>query len=152
MPRNAVGHRPVDRSHRSYDPEAEGRGVTLDDFVAYMPAHTYIFATEPHTRLRYLAHDDTAQAKLDKLDAVLAQTSTLSRTRHSPCPTSVLARSWFAISPVVTRALAQIATLPASPVQRREEIRCQVALANALMHTKGYAAPETRAALDQLRA
>jgi predicted ATPase/class 3 adenylate cyclase len=56
-------------------------------------------ASEPHTRLRYfcspqhtdsafypiisqmkraagLAHDDTAQAKLDKLDAVLAQTST----------------------------------------------------------------------------
>ena len=56
-------------------------------------------ATEPHTRLRYfcspqhtdsafypiigqmeraagLAHDDTPQAKLDKLDAVLAQTST----------------------------------------------------------------------------
>ena len=52
----------------------------------------------------------------------------------------------------LTRALAQIATLPASPVQRREEIRCQVALANALMHTKGYAAPETRAALDQARA
>jgi len=52
----------------------------------------------------------------------------------------------------LTRALAQIATLPASPVRRREEIRCQVALANALMHTKGYAAPETRAALDQARA
>ena len=56
-------------------------------------------ATEPHTRLRYfcspqhtdsalypiisqmeraagLAHDDTAQAKLDKLDALFAQTST----------------------------------------------------------------------------
>ena len=56
-------------------------------------------ATEPHTRLRYFcspqhtdsalypiisqmeraagfAHDDTPQAKLDKLDAVLAQTST----------------------------------------------------------------------------
>ena len=56
-------------------------------------------ATEPHTRLRYfcspqhtdsalypiigqmeraagLAHDDTAQVKLDKLDALLAQTST----------------------------------------------------------------------------
>ena len=56
-------------------------------------------ATEPHTRLRYFcspqhtdsalypiisqmeraagfAHDDTAQAKLDKLDAVLAQSST----------------------------------------------------------------------------
>ena len=24
-------------------PEPEGRGVTLDDFVAYMPIHSYIF-------------------------------------------------------------------------------------------------------------
>ena len=63
-------------------------------------------AAEPHTRLRYfcspqhtdsafypiigqmeraagLAHDDTPQAKLDKLDALLAQTSTSTRTRHS---------------------------------------------------------------------
>ena len=62
-------------------------------------------ASEPHTRLRYFCspqhtdsalypvigqmeraagfvHDDTPQAKLDKLDAVLAQTSTSSRTRH----------------------------------------------------------------------
>ena len=63
-------------------------------------------ATEPHTRLRYFcspqhtdsafypiisqmeraagfAHDDTAQAKLDKLDAVLAQSLTSARTRRS---------------------------------------------------------------------
>ena len=25
------------------EPEPEGRGVTLDDFVAYMPMHSYIF-------------------------------------------------------------------------------------------------------------
>jgi hypothetical protein len=24
-------------------PETEGRGVTIEDFVAYMPKHTYIF-------------------------------------------------------------------------------------------------------------
>src|SRR5262249_43425789 len=51
----------------------------------------------------------------------------------------------------LTRALAQIATLPVSPTLRREQIKLQVALANALMHTKGYAAPETKAALDQAR-
>jgi predicted ATPase len=51
----------------------------------------------------------------------------------------------------LTRALAQIATLPASPALRREEIKLQVALASALMHTKRYAAPETRAALEQAR-
>ena len=52
---------------------------------------------------------------------------------------------------LLTRALDQIATLPRSPAQRREQIKLQVTLANVLMHTKGYAAPETRAALDQAR-
>ena len=49
------------------------------------------------------------------------------------------------------RALRQIATLPATPALRREQIRLQVALANTLMHTKGYAAPETKAAIGQAR-
>ena len=49
------------------------------------------------------------------------------------------------------RALAQIATLPATPALRREQIRLQVALANAMMTTKGYAAPETKAALQRAR-
>ena len=52
---------------------------------------------------------------------------------------------------LLTRALDQIATLPSSPARRRKQIKLQVALANALMHTKGFAAPETRAALDQAR-
>ena len=52
----------------------------------------------------------------------------------------------------LTRALVQISDLPATPALRREQIRFQVGLSNALMHTKGYAAPETRAALDQARA
>jgi class 3 adenylate cyclase/predicted ATPase len=49
------------------------------------------------------------------------------------------------------RALEQIATLPGTPALRREEIKLQVALANALMHTKGYAAPEPKAAVEQAR-
>jgi class 3 adenylate cyclase/predicted ATPase len=49
----------------------------------------------------------------------------------------------------LTRSLAQIATLPATPVLRRERIKLQVELVNALMHTKGYAAPETMTALEQ---
>jgi class 3 adenylate cyclase/predicted ATPase len=48
-----------------------------------------------------------------------------------------------------TRALEQIATLPGTPARRREQIKLQVALANALMHVKGYAAPETKAASEQ---
>jgi predicted ATPase len=47
------------------------------------------------------------------------------------------------------RALGQIATLPTSPALRREQTNLQVALANALMHTKGYAAPDTKAALER---
>ncbi|MGA3004892.1 MAG: AAA family ATPase [Acetobacteraceae bacterium] len=51
----------------------------------------------------------------------------------------------------LTRALGQIETLRGTPALRREQIALQIALANALMHTKGYAAPETKAALDQAR-
>jgi class 3 adenylate cyclase/predicted ATPase len=48
-----------------------------------------------------------------------------------------------------TRALDQIASLPGTPAQRREQIRLQVALITPLIHVKGYAAPETRAAAEQ---
>ncbi len=49
----------------------------------------------------------------------------------------------------LTRALAQIAALPGTLALRREQIKFQVALANALMHVKGYAAPETKAAVER---
>ena len=49
----------------------------------------------------------------------------------------------------LTRALDQLATLPATPTMRREQIKLQIALANALMLTKGYAAPEAKAAFQQ---
>ena len=51
----------------------------------------------------------------------------------------------------LTRAVSQIALLPSSPALRPQEITFQVALANALMHTKGYAASETRSAFNQAR-
>jgi class 3 adenylate cyclase/predicted ATPase len=51
----------------------------------------------------------------------------------------------------LTRALAQIATLPATPALRREEIKLQVALISPLLHVKGYAAPETKAAAERAR-
>ena len=51
----------------------------------------------------------------------------------------------------LTRALDQIATLPATPALRREQIKLQVALITPLMHVKGYAAPETKAAAEQAR-
>ena len=43
-----------------------------------------------------------------------------------------------------TRALDQIATLPATPALRRKRIKLQVALINTLMHVKGYAAQKPR--------
>jgi predicted ATPase len=50
-----------------------------------------------------------------------------------------------------TRALEQIAVLPATLARRREEIKLQVGLANAQMSTKGHAAAETKAAFDHAR-
>jgi hypothetical protein len=51
----------------------------------------------------------------------------------------------------LTRALDQIETLPATPALRREEIKLQVALITPLMHVKGYAAPEAKAAMERAR-
>jgi class 3 adenylate cyclase/predicted ATPase len=51
----------------------------------------------------------------------------------------------------LTRALGQIATSPATPVLRRGQIRLQVALMTTLIHLKGHAAPECKAAAEQAR-
>jgi predicted ATPase len=47
-----------------------------------------------------------------------------------------------------SRALDQIASLPATPPLRREQIKFQVALITPLIHVKGYAASETKAAAE----
>ena len=49
------------------------------------------------------------------------------------------------------RGLAQIELLPSTPVLRAEEIKLQVALIAPLIHVKGYAAPETKAAGERAR-
>src|ERR1700730_9956868 len=51
----------------------------------------------------------------------------------------------------LTRALDQIAALPATPALRHERIKLQIALINTLFHVKGYAAPETKAAAEKAR-
>jgi class 3 adenylate cyclase/predicted ATPase len=48
-----------------------------------------------------------------------------------------------------TRALSEIATLPGTPALRRDQINFQVALITPLIHIKGYAAPETKAAAER---
>jgi class 3 adenylate cyclase/predicted ATPase len=50
-----------------------------------------------------------------------------------------------------TRALDQIATLPPTPALRREQIKLQVALITPLIHVKGFAAPQTKAAAERAR-
>jgi hypothetical protein len=51
----------------------------------------------------------------------------------------------------LTQALSQIEALPATPALRREQIKLQVALITALIHVKGYVAPETKAAVERAR-
>ena len=51
----------------------------------------------------------------------------------------------------LSRALDQVATLPSTSALRREQIKLQVALITPLLHMKGYAAPETKAAVEQAR-
>ena len=51
----------------------------------------------------------------------------------------------------LNQALAQIISLPSTPNLRHEQIILQVALLNTLMHVKGYGAPETKAAVAQVR-
>ena len=41
--------------------------------------------------------------------------------------------------------------MPATPALRREQIKLQVALITPLIHVKGYAAPETKAAAERAR-
>jgi predicted ATPase len=51
----------------------------------------------------------------------------------------------------LNRALAQIATLPATPALRREQVKLQAAVITPLIHVRGYAAPETKAAAERAR-
>ena len=51
----------------------------------------------------------------------------------------------------LTRALDQIAALPGSSALRREQIKFQAALITPLIHVKGYAAAETKAAAQRAR-
>jgi class 3 adenylate cyclase/predicted ATPase len=61
-----------------------------------------------------------------------------------------LARSAFVEAAAqLMRALAQLGSLPATPALRREQITLQVALITPLCHVKGYAAPESKAAVER---
>jgi predicted ATPase len=51
----------------------------------------------------------------------------------------------------LTRALDQIAAVPTTPALRREQIKLQAALITPLIHVKGFAAAETKAAAERAR-
>ena len=71
------------------------------------------------------------------------------RGLHAPGQRSLERSALFEAVAQFTRALDQIATLPGTPTLRREQIKLQVALITPLLHIKGQAAPETKAAVER---
>jgi class 3 adenylate cyclase/tetratricopeptide (TPR) repeat protein len=99
------------------------------------------FADVAELQPELLAHHCTEAGLIEKASALWGKAGQRSLAR------SALVEATAQLS----RALAQIAVLPDTGGLRRAQINLQVALANALMHVKGYAAPETKASLDQAR-
>jgi class 3 adenylate cyclase/predicted ATPase len=100
------------------------------------------FAEIAESRPELLAHHCTEAALIEKAAGLWGKAGQRSLQRSA----LVEAVAQF------TRALDQIAALPGSPALRRQEIKLQVGLSNALMYTKGHAAAETKAAFDHARA
>jgi class 3 adenylate cyclase/predicted ATPase len=99
------------------------------------------FAETAKSRPEILAHHCTEAGLIEKAAGLWGKAGQRSLDR------SALAEA----AAQFTRALEQIATLPGTPALRREQIKLQVALITPLIHIKGFAAPETRAAVDQAR-
>jgi class 3 adenylate cyclase/predicted ATPase len=99
------------------------------------------FAQIAESRPELLAHHCSGAGQIEKAAALWGKAGQQSLTR------SALVEATTQLN----RALAQMATVTATPALRREQIKHQVALAYALMHTKGHAAPDTTAAFAQAR-
>ena len=100
------------------------------------------FAEIAESRPELLARHCTEAALIEKAAGLWGKAAQRSLERSAPVEAAVQ----------FTRALEQIAALPATPTLRREQIKLQVGFANSLMHTKGQGATETRAAFDHARA
>jgi class 3 adenylate cyclase/predicted ATPase len=100
------------------------------------------FAEIAESQPELLAHHCTEAGLIEKAAALWGKAGQRSLARSALVEATVQ----------LIRALSQIATLPGTPVLRGDQIKLQVALVNALMHTKGHAAPETIASLDRARA
>jgi tetratricopeptide (TPR) repeat protein len=99
------------------------------------------FAETAESRPELLAHHCTEAGLIEKAAGLWGKVGQWSLTR------SALAEA----AAQFKRALEQIATLPGTPALRREQIKLQVALITPLIHVKGYAAAETKAAAEQAR-
>jgi predicted ATPase len=51
----------------------------------------------------------------------------------------------------LARAQSLLESLPSTEARRREQIKLQIELSNALIHTKGHASPETKASFEKAR-
>ena len=100
------------------------------------------FAEIAESRPELLARHCTEAALIEKAAGLWGKAAQRSLERSAPVEAAVQ----------FSRALEQIAALPATPTLRREQIKLQVGFANSLMHTKGQGATETRAAFNHARA
>jgi len=99
------------------------------------------FAEIAESRPELLAHHCTEAGLIEKAADLWGKAGQQSQSR------SALVEAVAQL----TRALGLIASLPATSALRREEIKLQVALITPLIHVKGYAAPETKAAEERAR-
>jgi predicted ATPase/class 3 adenylate cyclase len=99
------------------------------------------FAEIAESRPELLAHHCTEAGLIEKAAGLLGRAGQRSLER------SALVEA----AEQLTRAVGQIAALPSTAALRREAIKLQVALITPLIHVKGYAAPETKAAAERAR-
>jgi predicted ATPase len=99
------------------------------------------FAETAENQPELLAHHCTGAGLIEKAAELWGKAAQQSLTRSA----LVEAVAQF------TRALAQIALLPATASLRHDEIKLQVGLGIALSDVEGYAAPETNSAFDRAR-
>jgi len=96
-----------------------------------------IFQSQPEL----LAHHCSEAGLADKAAAMWARAGLRSLDRSAAVEAAAQ----------LSRALDYLKALPGTMALRQEQIKLQVGLATALMHTKGFAASETKVALDQAR-
>jgi class 3 adenylate cyclase/DNA-binding response OmpR family regulator/predicted ATPase len=99
------------------------------------------FAEITESRPEVLARHCTEAGQIEKAASLWGKAGLQSLTRSALMEATAQ----------LNRALTQIAALPGTAASRRQQIKFQVALANALMHTKGYASPDTKASFVQAR-